>query len=201
MESLELEWEIDPDEEKEKEMLVHRDLRQRSCLSSVRSHFDTTHYDNGRRTARRGLMTITCLATFMMFGALVVRFSSSSSPSQQTFNSRGLIQIHAGFDGSEALGAERSHVQFKDIDGTPKDPLEIFKDHGYTYSRLRVMVEPNGSYGLFQDIDYVKEMAREIVHTNSMKLLLDFHYSHWWADPKSVDTFGLEKCQRRQQRV
>jgi len=183
MESLELEWEIDPDEEKEKEMLVHRDLRQRSRLSSVRSHFDTTQYDNGRRTARRGLMTITCLATFMMFGALVVRFSSSSSPSQQTFNSRGLIQIHAGFDGSEALGAERSHVQFKDIDGTPKDPLEIFKDHGYTYSRLRVMVEPNGSYGLFQDIDYVKEMAREIVHTNSMKLLLDFHYSHWWADP------------------
>ena len=29
-----------------------------------------------------------------------------------------------------------------------------------------------------------KEMARDIVHKNSMKLLLDFHYSHWWADPE-----------------
>ena len=69
------------------------------------------------------------------------------------------------------------------MDGTPKEPIQIFKDHGYTYSRLRVMVGPSGSYGLFQDIEYVKEMAREIVHNNSMKLLLDFHYSHWWADP------------------
>merc|ERR1711957_653780 len=25
----------------------------------------------------------------------------------------------------------------------------------------------------------------EIVNTNSMKLLLDFHYSHWWADPEN----------------
>jgi len=100
-------------------------------------------------------------------------------------NNSTSIQIYAGFDGSEAEGAKRSGVIFKDLDGTPKEPIQIFKDHGYTYSRLRVMVSPSGSYGLFQDIEYVKEMAREIVHTNSMKLLLDFHYSHWWADPEN----------------
>ena len=85
MESLELEFETDPDEEKEKEMLVPRDLRQRSCISSARSQFDTTSYDNGRRTSRRGLTTITFLAVFVMFGALVVRFSSSQPSGQGLF--------------------------------------------------------------------------------------------------------------------
>ena len=47
------------------------------------------------------------------------------------------------------------------------------------------MVGPSGSYGLFQYIEYVKEMAREIVHNSSMKLLLNFHYSHWWADQEN----------------
>ncbi len=36
----------------------------------------------------------------------------------------------------------------RDIDGTPKDPLRIIRDHGYSYPRLRVMVGPSGSYGL-----------------------------------------------------
>lgn len=201
MESFELENEIDPTEqEEERHTLGSRDLIQRSCLSSARSQCGTISRCNDRREARRGLVIIPFLAAFILFGTLVVRLScrqygicastlssssSASSSSPKIFNSRGLIQIHAGFDGSEALGAKRSHVQFKDVDGTPKDPLKIFKDHGYTYSRLRVMVGPSGSYGLFQDMDYVKEMAREIVHTNSMKLLLDFHYSHWWADPEN----------------
>ena len=95
------------------------------------------------------------------------------------------LLVHVGFDGSESLGARLAKVPFKDIDGTLKDPIEIFKDHGYGWSRLRVMVDPDGTHGLFQTMEYVKKMAEDIVHTNSMKLLLDFHYSHWWADPEN----------------
>lgn len=75
-------------------------------------------------------------------------------------------------------------MEYKDVDGVPKDGIQIFKDHGYTYARLRVLVDPSGTYGLFQDIDYVKEMARDIVLKHNMKLLIDFHYSHWWTSPR-----------------
>jgi arabinogalactan endo-1,4-beta-galactosidase len=187
MESMvfEMEFEIDPAEEQE---TVPRDLRER----------------RGTTCNRGALMTILPLAAFMMaallrvlnvrelschrFGMCAANANESqhaNDQTQSTTRGRKLVQIHVGFDGSEALGAKRSNVPFKDVDGTPKDPLQIFKDHGYTYSRLRVMVGPSGSYGLFQDVEYVKEMAREIVLKNSMKLLLDFHYSHWWADPEN----------------
>ena len=179
-----LEYEIDPEEEQEEEqeqeMLLPRDLRERRC------HIISSAVTPGR--VRVVLKIILPLAVFMIAGALVAnvpcnRYVICTVDKSQHESSRDLVQIHAGFDGSEALGAKRSNVSFKDIDGTAKEPIQIFKDHGYTYSRLRVMVGPSGSYGLFQDVEYVKEMAREIVHKNSMKLLLDFHYSHWWADP------------------
>jgi arabinogalactan endo-1,4-beta-galactosidase len=93
------------------------------------------------------------------------------------------VWIQVGCDASESLGARRAGVKYKDVDGTEKEPLEIFKDHGYRWARLRVMVDPDGTHGLFQDIEYVKEMARDIVTQNQMKLLLDFHFSQWWADP------------------
>jgi len=101
-------------------------------------------------------------------------------PPERRFTEPVLIQV--GCDSSESLGARRAGVKYKDVDGTEKDPLEIFKDHGYRWARLRVMVDPDGTHGLFQDIEYVKEMARDIVTVQKMKLLLDFHYSHWWAD-------------------
>ena len=140
----EMEFEIDPAEEQE---TVPRDLREL----------------RGTTCNRGALMTILPLAAFMMaallrvlnvrelschrFGMCAANANANESQhandqTQSTTRGRKLVQIHAGFDGSEALGAKRSNVPFKDVDGTPKDPLQIFKDHGYTYSRLRVMVGP-----------------------------------------------------------
>lgn len=186
-----LEYEMDPDEEQEQEQeMIPRDLRERRCYGLI---------NNCSRDDDNPLMTIRVITrilplTIFAVAAALIGISSchrsgicSMNASQKTRSGskRSLVQIHAGFDASEALGAKRSKVPFKDIDGTPKDPIAIFKDHGYTYSRLRVMVGPSGSDGLFQDLEYVKEMARDIVKQNSMKLLLDFHYSHWWADDEN----------------
>lgn len=180
MEHLELEYEIDPDEERQEQEVVLslRDLRERRC-HAIRSYITSS----ATRSPRRILLLI--LTVVLLAVVVVKKMPCNRCSSDQSQNNRNLVHIYAGFDGSEALGAKRSNVIFKDIDGTPKEPIQIFKDHGYTYSRLRVMVNPSGSYGLFQDVEYVKEMAREIVHVNSMKLLLDFHYSHWWADPEN----------------
>jgi arabinogalactan endo-1,4-beta-galactosidase len=146
--------------------------------------------DLRERTARKRLWLVPffillAISTLLGLGtSLCSRFGICvGNPLEQDFVEPLLIQV--GCDPSESLGARRAGVKYKDVDGTEKDPLEIFKDHGYQWARLRVMVDPDGTHGLFQDTEYVKEMAREIMLTNKMKLLLDFHYSHWWADPEN----------------
>jgi arabinogalactan endo-1,4-beta-galactosidase len=63
-----------------------------------------------------------------------------------------------------------------------KTAVEILSQNGYNYARIRLLVDPPNSYGLHQDLDYVKELARA-AHNNGMKILLDIFYSHWWTDP------------------
>ncbi|KAL3914244.1 MAG: hypothetical protein SGILL_006181 [Bacillariaceae sp.] len=64
-------------------------------------------------------------------------------------------------------------------------PIDIVRRNGYCISgcvRLRIMVDPNGEYGLFQDLNYVLRLARDAKQQYKLKFLLDFHYSHWWVD-------------------
>ena len=73
------------------------------------------------------------------------------------------------------LGAEYYYEN-----GTQADPLQILKDHGINYIRLRVWVDPaNG----FNNKAKVLQFS-QIVKSKGMKLLIDFHYSDTWADPE-----------------
>lgn len=97
--------------------------------------------------------------------------------------SRALIPAYTkGVDISEAYYAASKGVSFKDTNGVAKAPLQIFKDHGYTWARVRLMIDGSSDYALFQDMNYVKAAALDI-KAKGMKFLLDLHYSHWWADP------------------
>ncbi|MDB5205467.1 MAG: Beta-galactosidase Arabinogalactan endo,4-beta-galactosidase [Flavisolibacter sp.] len=78
-------------------------------------------------------------------------------------------------------------VKFSDK-GVQKDAIEILKDHGFNYVRLRIFNDPardSGGYSPkrgFCDLAHTKQMAKR-VKAAGMKLLLDFHYSDTWADP------------------
>ncbi|UQN09412.1 glycosyl hydrolase 53 family protein [Deinococcus sp. QL22] len=87
-----------------------------------------------------------------------------------------------GIDVSEARGAEAAGVTFKDRAGAVKPALQIVKDHQYNWVRVRLMVDPDGTYGLLQDLPYVKAVMKD-AKGRGLKVLLDLHYSHWWADP------------------
>ncbi len=97
------------------------------------------------------------------------------------------------------LGADISFVQeeedkgivFTDA-GFEKDMLQILKDHGFNFIRLRLFHDP-GAPGGYQnefvtraepycDLEHTLEMAQR-VEAAGMGLLLDFHYSDTWADP------------------
>ncbi|MBU2650702.1 MAG: glycosyl hydrolase 53 family protein [Bacteroidetes bacterium] len=72
--------------------------------------------------------------------------------------------------------------------GLEKDALDIFRDHGFNYIRLRIFVDPahekgyspgKGYCGLSQTL----ALARRVKDAG-MKILLDYHYSDYWADPQ-----------------
>jgi len=81
---------------------------------------------------------------------------------------------------------EAKGIKFTDK-GVQKDPIVILKDHGFNYVRLRIFNEPANADGYspskgFCDLSHTLQMAKR-VKAAGMKLLLDFHYSDYWADP------------------
>jgi arabinogalactan endo-1,4-beta-galactosidase len=92
---------------------------------------------------------------------------------------------------SPAVGHDMSFaVQEAAIGSTYTDrgveglPESILADHGANYVRLRIWTDPPGGYS---DLDSVLEMARR-AHAVGMRILLDFHYSDFWADPQKQPT-------------
>jgi beta-galactosidase len=81
---------------------------------------------------------------------------------------------------------EERGIKFSDK-GVEKDAIEILKDHGFNYVRLRIFNDPARDSGYspkkgFCDLEHTKQMALRVKKAG-MKLLLDFHYSDYWADP------------------
>lgn len=71
--------------------------------------------------------------------------------------------------------------------GAEKDAIRILKDHGFNYIRLRIFHNPATDSGYspqkgFCDLAHTLKMAKRVKDAG-MKLLLDFHYSDYWADP------------------
>jgi len=83
-----------------------------------------------------------------------------------------------GADLSFLKQAEDRGVIFKD-EGTPKPGLQIFKDHGYNWIRLRLFHTPSE---LPNNLDYTLTLAKAAKKLG-FKFLLDYHYSDTWADP------------------
>lgn len=93
-----------------------------------------------------------------------------------------------GADISSVLSLEASGVVYKDADGHPADLFALLKGAGYTDVRVRVWVDPfdqngnsyGGGGGSLENAVIIGRRAAE----NGLSLLVDFHYSDFWADPK-----------------
>jgi arabinogalactan endo-1,4-beta-galactosidase len=83
-----------------------------------------------------------------------------------------------GADLSFLKQAEDRGTQFKD-NGKPMPGLEIFKNHGYNWIRLRLFHTPTD---LPNGLEYTIAAAAAAKKLG-YKFLLDYHYSDTWADP------------------
>ncbi len=90
-----------------------------------------------------------------------------------------------GADLSFLKQAEDNGMVFKD--GTNARPgLQIFRNHGYNWIRLRLFVEPVGE-NLPNNPAYTIAEAKDAKNLG-YKFLLDFHYANTWADPGKQPT-------------
>jgi arabinogalactan endo-1,4-beta-galactosidase len=113
-------------------------------------------------------------------------------------NSAWASEFAFGADLSFLKQAEDNGKIFKD--GTNALPgLQIFRNHGYNWVRLRLFVEPVGER-LPNDLDYTLAMAKD-AQKLGYKFLLDLHYANSWADPAKQPTPGTWKSLTHRQRV
>jgi arabinogalactan endo-1,4-beta-galactosidase len=87
-------------------------------------------------------------------------------------------QYAVGADLSFLKQAEDRGTVFKD-NGEAKPGLEIFRDHGYNWIRLRIFHTPTE---LPNNLEYTLTLAKA-AKALGYHFLLDFHYSDTWADP------------------
>lgn len=95
----------------------------------------------------------------------------------------GASKYAIGADVSFLAQAEANGTVFKD-GGVAKPGLQILKDHGYNWIRLRLFHNPANSsrFPLPNDLAYTIALAQQ-AHALGYKFLLNFHYSDTWADP------------------
>ena len=92
-----------------------------------------------------------------------------------------------GMDASCVPSLEASGVKYYDYDGSEKDVYEILHENGVNYIRVRIWNDPfdkdgNGYGGGNSDINNAVEVGKRATE-HGMKLLVNFHYSDFWADP------------------
>ena len=95
-----------------------------------------------------------------------------------------------GLDVSSYVSLKNSGVKFYDFDGNELDDQGFFNllaECGVNYIRVRVWNNPydaqgNGYGGGNNDVETAKKIGQWAANAG-MKLLVDFHYSDFWADP------------------
>lgn len=111
-----------------------------------------------------------------------------------------------GADLSSYLSLKESGTVFKDEKGNPLSDAEFFKylhDGGTNWVRIRVWNNPYDSSGRGygggnNDLEKAKVMGK-LATDAGMKVLIDFHYSDFWADPgkqqapKAWKAYSLEE--------
>ena len=100
-----------------------------------------------------------------------------------------------GADVSMLPELEKLGAKFYDVDGKEMDELQIMKNHGVGWIRLRIWNDPKSGPGGGGNTDEARaiEMTKR-AHALGLKVLIDFHYSDFWADPgKQVTPKAWEK--------
>jgi arabinogalactan endo-1,4-beta-galactosidase len=111
--------------------------------------------------------------TILVCTALLV-FVAHQSNSQDT-----IPAFAKGADIGWLSEMEASGYIFKNDSGAEEDCMDILKEHGINSLRFRVWVNPAKGYCGKNDVVTMAKRAKD----KGFRIMIDFHYSDWWADP------------------
>ncbi len=84
-----------------------------------------------------------------------------------------------GADISGTTALEAHGQQLRNAQGEPRENTALMRELGLNAVRLRVWVNPKGGFSGKDDVVRMALRAKDW----GMALMIDFHYSDWWADP------------------
>ena len=116
--------------------------------------------------------------------------SSNTAPSQTQPAEKAMYlpeDFILGMDASCVPSLENSGVKYYDHNGTEKDVYQILSENGINYIRVRIWNDPydangNGYGGGNCDLSNAITIGQRATKYG-LKLLVNFHYSDFWADP------------------
>lgn len=84
-----------------------------------------------------------------------------------------------GADISWITEMESKGYKFYDASGRESECTELLHGIGFNAVRYRVWVNPDGGWNAKEDVLLKARRAQKL----GMRIMIDFHYSDWWADP------------------
>ena len=128
---------------------------------------------------KKVILMATFFAAFASCGSTKVDPTPEPGPGPEPTPGPDTPTFYKGADISWASEMEAGGIKFKKKDGTEAPLLEVLKSCGINAIRLRVWVKPYGGWSGKADVVNVAKK----VQAAGMSLMVDFHYSDFFADP------------------
>lgn len=103
-----------------------------------------------------------------------------------------------GGDISGTTADEARGIYSADTTGMRTENTQLMKNYGMDAVRLRVWVNPKEGFCSPEDVLVMAKRAKDL----GMEIMIDFHYSDWWADPgkqyppEAWKDFNLEQMKK-----
>ena len=95
-----------------------------------------------------------------------------------------------GADISGTSQLEAHGVQLYNAQGEPRENTVLMREYGLNAARFRVWVNPKDGFSSKEDVLKLALRAK----AQGMAIMIDFHYSDWWADPGKQNIPEMQKA-------
>ena len=127
----------------------------------------------------KNILGICVLASSMW--AMTACSSSSTKEEELKEEKEEVVDFYKGADISWVTEMESKGHQFYNNEGQARECTALMKEYGMNAIRLRVWVDPSKHDNWCNKEDVLVKAKR--AKALGMEVMVDFHYSDWWADP------------------
>ena len=127
----------------------------------------------------KNILGICVLASSMW--AMTACSSSSTKEEELKEEKEEVVDFYKGADISWVTEMESKGHQFYNDEGQARECTALMKEYGMNAIRLRVWVDPSKHDNWCNKEDVLVKAKR--AKALGMEVMVDFHYSDWWADP------------------